>query len=392
MLIYVCLPTYAGYKDRYKMFAAMCGHGARVRMILLHGEHPPASEMPEGFEQLTIPPDTNIFTRRKYMREHLVAAADSEPTIVHDTFVAQMGLQLRNRWTWKRKHSNVRNVLSLYSPSPGYLFGWHWLGIKGFKIKLHEIPYYLRTNVPITFVEMLSSHLADAITGNSEEIAKDVQKYYMVPAFRTHFVSAEIDADYFCPGPCKRQALGLPQDERIILYVGDFQRRKGIDVLLRAFDILARNDRHMRLVFLGNVGDTGHVWFRDLLNRLPSRSQIDIRGEVDSDTLRDYYRSCDLFLMPTYHEGSPRVVKEAMACGLPVVASRVSGNYAIDPEGESLVYASDWNPAEYADLMEKVLDDSEFRQRRVEAGLTLVQKLSPDMVAQKYLDLYSSLF
>jgi len=373
------------------MFAAMCGHGVRVRMIVLHGKHPPASEMPEGFEQLTIPPDTNIFTRRKYMREHLVAA-DSEPTIIHDTFVAQMGLWLRNRWTCKHKHSNVRNVLSLYSPNPGFLLGGHWLGKKGFKIKVHEIPYYLRKEIPMISGEMLSCHLADAVIGNSEEIARDVQKYYMIPACRTHFVSAEIDAGYFCPGPCKRQELGLPEEEKIILYTGNFQRRKGIDVLLRAFDILARNDRHMRLILLGKVGDTGYVWFRDLLNSLPSNSQIEMRGEVDSDTLRDYYRSCDLFLMPTYHEGSPRVVKEAMACGLAVVASRASGNLAIDPEGKSLVYASDWNPAEYADLMEKVLNDSEFRQRRIEAGLTLVQKLSPEKVAQKYLELYSSLF
>jgi glycosyltransferase involved in cell wall biosynthesis len=148
----------------------------------------------------------------------------------------------------------------------------------------------------------------------------------------------------------------------------------------------------VRLILLGEVEGTAYVWFKDLLDSLPSASRIEMRGLVDSDILRDYYRSCDLFLMPTYHEGSPRVVKEAMACGLPVVTSRVSGNYAIDPQGKSLVYASDWDPSEYAGLMDKVLGDSRFRERRIEEGLKLADLLRPEAVARNYLELYYSLF
>ena len=392
MLIYACLSLYKSYKDRYKMFAAMCNHNVRVRMILLHGMHPPASEVPEGFEQFTIPSNTNFLTRRKYLRELLVAAPGSERTIVHDIGAAQMSMELRNRWTWKRNKSNLRTVLSLYSPTPGFIFGGRWLGSKEFRIKVREAPYYLRKHIPEILGELCSCNLADAIVGNTEEIAEDLQKYYGVSASRTHFVSAEINTDYFCIGQCERKELGLSQEEKIILYVGDLQRRKGIDVLFRSFDLLARKNPRIRLVILGQIGDAGYPWFKDLLRSLPNAKKIEMRGEVDTDTLRDYYRSCDVFAMPTYHEGSPRVVKEAMACGLPIVASRASGNLAIDQYGKSLVYASDRDPEEYADLMNKVLNDSEFRQKRIDAGLKLVQNLSLDAVAQKYLELYDSLY
>jgi len=392
MLIYACLSLYKKYKDRYKMFAAMCNHNVRVRMILLHGTHPPALEVPEGFEQLTIPSNTNFLTRRKYLRELLVAAGDPERTIIHDTVTAQMSLELRNRWTLRRNRPNLRTVLSLYSPTPGFILGGRWLGSKEFRIKLREAPYYLRKHIPEIFGELLSCNLADAIACNTEEMAKDLQKYYGISACRTHFVSAEINTDYFCTGAGKRRELDLPEEEKVILYVGDFQRRKGMDVLFRSFDLLARKNPQVRLVLLGQIGDAGYPWFEGLLGSLPNADKIEMRGEVDTDTLRDYYRSCDVFAMPTYHEGSPRVVKEAMACGLPIVASGASGNLAIDQDGKSLVYASAREPEEYADLMNKVLNDSEFRQNRIEEGLKLVQNLSPDAVAQKYLALYDSLF
>jgi len=374
------------------MFAAMCNHGVRVKMILLHGEHPPAGEMPEGFEQLCVPHNTNILTRRKYIRKHLIPADDGEPTIVHDTFMAQMGLYLRNRWTL-RKHKNVRNVLGLYFTTPAYFLKGQWRGkSEDAKTRLREWPFYMRRHIPVIFGELVSCHLSDMITGNSEEVVEGVRKYYRIPSARTKFISAEIDTDFYCPGPSKRKELNLPLDKKRVLYAGHFQRHKGIDTLLEAFEILTQKDKDVRLILLGDLADTGYVWFKNIMMGMSSASQIDVRDRVDSHTLRDYYRSCDVFVCPTHHEGSPRVIKEAIACGCPVITSRISGNYAIDPEGKSLVYATNWDPQEYAGLMSEVLNNPEFRQQRIGAGLEVISRLSLKATSQKYMELYKSLF
>jgi len=303
-----------------------------------------------------------------------------------------MALQRRHRLTFQ-KAENIRNVLGLYAATSDFLFGGCWRGAsKEYRIGLREWPYYWMRHGKVILGEILSCQLVDCIIGNSMSVINSVQKYYHISPKRLHCIAAEVDTDFYCPGSAKRDELGLPKDQKIILYAGHYQRLKGIDILLKAFDIYAKKNPNVRLVMVGDINDTGHCWFGELLESLPSRSRIDIREKVSREVLRDFYRSCDLFVTPSYHEGSPRVVKEAIACGLPVVASKIEGNLAIDPGQESLVLLEKWEPQLYADMFEKVIGDDEFRHERIEAGLRIAQNLSPDMVAQRYLKLYESLF
>lgn len=393
MLIYSCLSGYSPYRDRYKMLASMCKYGAKVRIIIFHDNHPPADVMPAGLEQLVIPRGTNFITRRKYLRQHLYNnVPDEEQLIFHDTFIAEMALHRRHRFTLK-KADNIRNVLSLYAATSDFLLGGHWRGSsKEHRVSIREWPYYWKRHGLVVLGEILSCQLVDCIVGNSMKVINSVQKYYHISPKRLHCIAAEVDTDFYCPGSAKRGELGLPPDQKIILYAGYFQRLKRIDILLKAFDLYAQKNRNARLVMVGDIDDTERCWFGELLESLPNRSRIEMREKVSPQVLRDFYRSCDMFVTTSYHEGSPRVVKEAIACGLPVVASKIEGNLAIDPNEKSLVLVKDWNPQSYADMFEKVIEDDDFRRARVEAGLKVAQNLSPDMVAQRYLELYKSLF
>jgi len=316
MVIYTCLSAYSSYKDRYKMFASMSKYGAKVRIIIYHDDHPPADTMPHGLEQLKIPRGTSFFTRRKHLRKLLQEGfSDSERVIFHDTFIAEMALHRRHRFTF-RKADNIRNVLSLYAATSDFLFGGHWKGAnKECSARLWEWPYYLKRHGWVVLGEILSCQLVDCMVGNSMSVINSLKKYYRIPQKRLHCIAAEVDTDYYCPGPSKRNELGLSKDQKIILYAGHYQRLKGIDIILKAFDLYARKNRDVRLVMVGDINDTGHCWFHDLLESLPSRSRIEVRGKVPRDTLVDFYRSCDLFVTASYHEGSPRVVKEAISCG-----------------------------------------------------------------------------
>jgi glycosyltransferase involved in cell wall biosynthesis len=393
MLVFAYLPRFDNYKDRYGMFAAMCELGAEVRIFLGHGEHPADFSPPDRFVQLPVTSGQGVLARRKHIGQHLADLPSDRRVILHDTFIAQMAMQIRNRWTWRRRRPNVRNVLSLYSPSAAFLLEGRWRGIdREFRTTLKEWPYYLKKQIPVVLSEFLSSRAVDCVVGNSEEIVRSVSKYYRIPPPRCRCISACIDTKHYTPGPPVPAGLNIPANARTILFVGKFQRLKGITTLLRAFDLAAEQIKGLRLIMVGRPGDTEFAWFQPLIDSLKHRDGIDIREPVGSDRLLDFYRTCDVFVLPSHHEGSPRVVKEALACGCPVIASRIPGSEIIDPGEESIVFAPDYSPRTYADLIVRMLSDDSYRRQRVEAGLEVVRRLNPFAVARQYMELYESLF
>lgn len=114
---------------------------------------------------------------------------------------------------------------------------------------------------------------------------------------------------------------GISPNDRVLLFVGRFERQKGVDVLMeRAEEILTRLPEH-RLVLLGD-GPLRSNWlaFRE---RSKVGSRIDVPGQRD-DVL-DWMRCSELLLLPARYEGMPNVVLEAMSVGLPVAVTRVEG-------------------------------------------------------------------
>lgn len=393
MLVFAYLPRYDSYKDRYRMFASMCDLGAEVRMFLGHGRHPVDFAPPAGFVQIPVSSGKGAVARRSHIRKYLADLPTDRRVVLHDTFIAQMAMQIRNRWTIRRRLANVRNVLSLYSPSAAFLLGGRWRGIdREFRTTLKEWPYYLKKQIPVVLSEFISSRVVDCVVGNSDEIVRSVRRYYRVPADRCGCISACIDTNHYTPGPAIPDSLGIPPRTRTMLFVGKFQRLKGISTLMRAFDLAADRIPNLQLIMVGRPGDTEFAWFQPLVDSLRHRQAVDIREPVGSDKLIDYYRTCDVFLLPSHHEGSPRVVKEALACGCPVIASRIPGNEIIDPKGESILFASDYAPETYAELIVRVLSDDSYRRQRIEAGVEVARRLSPIAIARQYLDLYESLF
>lgn len=157
-----------------------------------------------------------------------------------------------------------------------------------------------------------------------------------LPADRVRLVTNGIDLERFAPASAAERAdlraqLGLPADRPVVLFVGFFSREKQPQVLLDAWLELQREPaRACTLVF---VGATHSKYFEvddDLAGRMRARARE--RGLEDrlvfagqTHRVEDYYRTADLFALPSGREGLPIALLEAMACGLPAVASRLPG-------------------------------------------------------------------
>jgi teichuronic acid biosynthesis glycosyltransferase TuaC len=126
-----------------------------------------------------------------------------------------------------------------------------------------------------------------------------------------------IDLATFANLPSKkeaRQQLGLPVDERLILFVGNLFKSKGVQELLDAYSILREDNAKLVMVGEGPL--------RSLADSISGTITV---GRQSNNVIPHYMAAADVLVLPSYSEGMPTVIVEAGAAGLPVVATDVGG-------------------------------------------------------------------
>ena len=125
-----------------------------------------------------------------------------------------------------------------------------------------------------------------------------------------------------------RRALGLPFEQRLVVCVGNLLAEKGQHLLVEALPRIAEGADAPHLALIGSDQSPLQTYRRRLERQIAEQGlghRIRLLGSVDQDLLAQWYRAADLLVLPTFREGGPNVVREALACGTPVVASRVGG-------------------------------------------------------------------
>lgn len=128
---------------------------------------------------------------------------------------------------------------------------------------------------------------------------------------------------HFQPGDDARSQLKLPDDARVILFVGRMYPEKGLGELLEAFRELAAEDPLLQLVAIGEGPFAARI--REFAGQTGLAERIHLPGVCSGSVVAQWMNAAAMFCLPSYSEGCPNVVVEAMACGCPVVASNVGG-------------------------------------------------------------------
>jgi glycosyltransferase involved in cell wall biosynthesis len=172
----------------------------------------------------------------------------------------------------------------------------------------------------------------EAMVPSRQQFA-DTRISYLLKRSRLHVVPNGVDADVFRPRSSSdaRSAIGVASGP-LLLTVGRLNREKGVDLALCA---LARLDEAVKLVIVGDGEARGEL--EDLAGDLGLGERAIFAGRQSPDRIPLYLAAADVFLFPTQRdEAAPLVLPEAMACGLPVVASSIGGiTEVIDRPGEN---------------------------------------------------------
>ncbi len=141
-------------------------------------------------------------------------------------------------------------------------------------------------------------------------------------AFSTHYSSIELPEEAFVPTP--RQYDNPPNQFTLVTVSTLAQMYKGVDVLLNAISICAKGGLHVRLII---VGDGKHRSELEAQTQaLGLTEQVQFCGQLPAGSaVREQLDMADCFVLPSYQEGLPRAMIEAMARGLPCIGSTVGG-------------------------------------------------------------------
>lgn len=213
-------------------------------------------------------------------------------------------------------------------------------------------------------VERAVVQSADRVIAASHHEKGLLMRLYGARDRSVEIIPCGVDLDRFHPRgqAVARTHLGLPSDGQIVLFVGRLEPLKGVEVLIDA--VAELEDSAPSLLIVG--GDTDARGYIDRLRRRAMEAGIGERthfvGATPQESLPWYYSAADVCVVPSYYESFGLVALEAMACGTPVVASRVGGLVGTVRDGET-GFLIPWRcPQPFADKIDLLLTNDELRR------------------------------
>ncbi len=266
-----------------------------------------------------------------------------------------------------------------------------------FAIGLHGSDVFLAEKPGVRTLVRGALRRARLLTGCSPELVDRVAALGF-PAERSRVIPYGVDIRHFSPrAPGDpdpggwRTKLGIPVEAPLALGVGRMATKKGFHVLFEALPELFAALPEAHVVLAGGG---------DLLPRFEREAarfggKVHLPGGVLRDTLPDLYRAADLFVLPAVHDaqgnvdGLPNVILEAMASGLPVVASNISGiPLAVEPGATGRLTEEGSAGSVAAALIELLRDPARCRAMGAAGRAKAERELTWDTIASRYREGY----
>jgi glycosyltransferase involved in cell wall biosynthesis len=158
----------------------------------------------------------------------------------------------------------------------------------------------------------------------------------------------------------------------VIGYVGRLTHLKGVDLLASAFHEIARVLPSVKLLILGSGAEERFI--RATLAEEIAHARAHIESDVDHDKISDWYRAMDLLVMPSRYENFSNTMLEAMACGIPFLASGVGGNKLLGETGSGWLFEAA-SVSSLVSSLRRILEDRPAIMSRGKIGRRHVQSL-----------------
>jgi D-inositol-3-phosphate glycosyltransferase len=254
-------------------------------------------------------------------------------------------------------------------------------------------------------IEQEIMDFADRIVAATPLDRQQMLDLYRVDEHKIVVVPCGVNLERFRPIDQQqaRKRLGIPDERDLFLFVGRLDPVKGLRVLLEAMCNLTRRvhphqAQDLSLAVIGGDREShlealmGELdCLTDITHELGLDNLVVFVGSRSQDDLPYYYSASVACVMPSLYESFGMVALEAMACGTPVIASRVGGLTYTVRDGETGFLVPERDPKALADKLELVLENECLRHRLGRRALHVAQSYSWDVVVDEIEDLYGEL-
>jgi D-inositol-3-phosphate glycosyltransferase len=227
---------------------------------------------------------------------------------------------------------------------------------------------------------------------------------YKADSKKITVVPPGVDTTHFYPIPADeaKSFIGLPQNERMILFVGRIEPLKGVETVIRAMATLKlaniTSQHPVHLAIIGGDPNASPEQMNVEMLRLQKLSHdlcmdrmIVFLGKRGQNTLPYYYSAAEVLVMPSHYESFGLVALEAMACGTPVVASQVGGLAFLVQDGVTGFSVPDQDPEALAEKLMEILGDSSKREQMGRNAAEYARKYSWPIIAAQIKQVYEEI-
>ena len=250
-------------------------------------------------------------------------------------------------------------------------------------IDMHSIVIKLFTREFIS-LDVKAIKNSDIITVVSNSCAKELREIYKIDR-RIIIVNNGVDTNLFVPK--ERNDMKEPY----ILYTGRLDSRKGLVDLIKSAKYVCREHSDIKFILTGKGPIKKYLERR--INGLGLKKNFYFAGFVARPKLLEYYQNATIYVLPSYYEGLPTTLLEAMSCGIPSIATDVEGSSELITDGETGLLAPPKNPKRLADAILRLLDDDELRERiSINARKHIVDNYDWEIITDKIEEAYKMAF
>ena len=236
------------------------------------------------------------------------------------------------------------------------------------------------------FISKLVLKNADAVIALTEDMKMEIQK---ICDKEIYVIPNGIDLKRFenLSREGVRRRLKITGEQKIIMFVGTLRSVKGLKYLIQAMDIIKQKDAEVKLMLVGDGEERQDL--EKLVKELDLEDRVIFVGKVFNEKVPEYMAASDVFVLPSLSESFGIVNLEAMASGLPIVATKVGGLSEIVKDGENGFLVEPKNPEQIAKKVLLILENDKLRKKISKNNKEEVKKYTWDEIANRLEKIYS---
>ena len=379
------LPDLASYLDRAKMMMEVSQ--GLDRLILMVGRVDAPLDT-SAYDRFTLVDagfrrGNRLYNLLKANRLGRNLVRSQEINVLHDTFGTFTPLFMLRRYL-----PGVTCCSSFFT-----LNGWRlrhvWGDVSRIRLLTHASTAMMYYGL---WMEHLTCRYADHVIVQAPGLVGRLREYVSRPRAHVGVLANSVDTDFWRP-PAESAPNRDAGDTPVrILFTGTIDRSRGALVLIEVMRLLKRRGIAATLTMVGAWERSSRRPATDLVTKYGVGHQVMFAGRLPRSELLDQLHRHDLFIYQTNNDASPRVVLEALACGIPIIASHHPGIDVIDPDGESIAYTEYGDAVRIADLVGGYASNRREWSERARTGRRIaVERFSSKAIAQQYLAFYRSI-